>query len=287
MDVDPIHVGDSVGITVRGEPAVAEEGDGALTKAETLKDRGDSILGPQWGEGRTTWHPRDVTTQPSDHDADAALSDINSQARTQEVRRLFGRNSWLKRLNDGTASDDGGNRHKSDVRLRITAFCEQVNFQSHQREVETVYHDLPAEPFHPIGGHEPAECQARRPVNWVISDIHPPENGGMHVATSSEYSWDLDYTPVKHDPSTCPYCHQCRCGNYHLGGPPKNGVETRILAAMLLVDEQRIQAADDPQAAFKSRLQERDGYSELVTHHALKPMQVLQTARKHYGTVKE
>jgi hypothetical protein len=284
MDVDPIHVGDPVGITVNGETTVAEESDGALTKAEALKDRGDSVLGPQWGEGRTTWHPQDVIVPPSDHNNRAALSAIKSEGHKQEVRRLFGPDSWLKRLNDGVASDDEGNRHECDVRLRITTFCEQLDFQAHESEVVRVYNGLPAEPFQPIGGHEPAECQAARCINWVISDVHPPENGEMNVATSSEYSWDLEYTPVKHDPTTCPYCHQCRCGNYHLGEPPKNGVETRILAAMLLVDEKRIQAADDPQAAFNSRLQERDGYNEFVTRHALKPIQAFQAARKHYDT---
>ncbi|MGB9986048.1 hypothetical protein [Salarchaeum japonicum] len=283
-DIDPIHVGDPVGITVSGETAVAEEGDGALTKAEALKDRADTVLGPQWGDGRTTWHPNDITARPSDHNTGAAISAIKSERHKQEVRRLFGSDSWLKRLNDGTASDDEGNRHERDVRQRITAFCEQLDFHAHESQVISVYNALPAEPFHPIGGHEPAECQAPRPVNWVISDVHPPENGAMDVATSSEYSWDVEYTPVKHDPSMCPYCHQCQCGNYHFGDAPKNGVETRILAAMLLVDEQRIKAAEDSQAAFNNWLKERDGYNELVTRHALNPMQALQTARNHYNT---
>lgn len=284
MDVDSTHVGNPVGITNDGDTAVAAEGDGALTTAETLKDRSDSVLGPQWGEGRTTWHPKDVIIPPSDHDTGSALSAIKSERHKQEVRRLFGPDSWLKQVTDGTFSDSDGDRHMSDVRVRVTAFCEQLDFQAYESETLRVYKILPAEPFQPIGGHEPAECQAPRPIRWVISDIHPPENGRMDVATSSESSWDLAYTPVRHDPTTCPYCHRCQCGNYHLGEPPKNGVETQILAAMLLVDEQRIQSSDSPQEAFNNRLQERDGYSPLVTRHALKPIQALQTARRHYET---
>jgi len=282
IDPSSTQIGEIVGITDEGNTTVAAEGDGALTTAETLKDRGDSVLGPQWGEGRTTWHPRDVRRSPPDHNSRSALSAIKSERHKKEVRRLFGPDSWLKRVTDGTYSDDDGNRHASDVRLRLAAFCKELDFQAYESETLSVYKDLPAEPFQPIGGHEPAECQASRPINWVISDVHPPENGKMDVATSSEYSWDLEYTPVKHDPITCPYCHRCRCGNYHLGEPPKNGVETQILAAMLVIDERRIKSSDKPQEAFNNRLQKRDGYNQLVTRHALKSMQALQTARKHY-----
>lgn len=276
MDVDAENVGHPVGTTSLGDWIVGEEGDGTLTRAEALKDRSDSSIGPMWGEGRTTWHTNDVIYSPTDHPSGSGLSVIDSERRKREVRRLFGPNSWLKRLNDGTASDDDGNRHECDVLGRISSFCEQLDFHTFEREVIKIYNELPPEPFQPIGGHESADCQLRDHYPANRMNIYPPEKG--------EVTWNIVHTKVKHNPMTCPHCHQCRCGSYHFGEPPKNGVETRILAAMLLVDERRIKSAEDSQKAFENRLQESDGYNELVTHHALKQIQTLQAARKHCDT---
>jgi len=283
-DVKTDYVGSPVGITDSGDATIAAEGDGALSSGEALKDRHNSSIGPQWGEGRTTWHPNDIYSEPVDHDSLAAIEVLETERRKEEVRRLFGDGSWLKRVTDGTVDDLDGDRHEKDVQLRITAFCEQLDFHAYEQQVASVYDCLPPEPFQPIGGHESAGCQAPRPVTVLITDVHPPANGDPTPPPNSEYSWDLEFTKVKHNPSTCPHCDQCRCGRYHLGDPPKNGVETQILAAMRLVDEHRIQAADDPQAAYNSRLGQRDGYDDLVTRHALKPIQTLRTTHKHYDT---
>jgi hypothetical protein len=277
MDIETIDVGGSVGVTDKEDPIVAEEGDGALTTSESLKDRPNSSFEVRWGDGRTTWHTSDVTSPPQDHSNESALSVLETESRKQEVRRIFGEDSQIKRMNDGVDADDEGHRHAADVRLRVSAFCEQLEFHAYQNQVKRVYNQLPSEPFQPIGGHESAGCPYRETFpNRRMVRCHPSKQG--------EYGWVVEYANVKHNPRRCRECTQCRCGGYHFDEPPKNGVETKILAAMFILDGERIESADDPQTAFKNRLQEREGYNDLVTRHALKPRQIRQTAYKHYDT---
>lgn len=285
-DIDPNQVGEPIGITANDETVVAEAGDTALSMTDALKDEKDSCIGPQWGEGRTTWHPSDVEQAPSDVDTGSAVSAIDSGRHKRWLRRCYGEGSYLKRITDGTADDIGGKRHEYDVWLRIRSFCEQLGFHGREGEVKRVYDELPPEPFQPIGGHQSTDCTLRHHRTHIITDVHPPQTGVME-STGSDGSWNVESIKVPHDPSTCPECSQCRCGNYHLGKPPSNGIETKILGAMLIVDERRIKAADNKQEAFSNRLQEREGYNELVTQHALNPLQALQTAREHHDTEDE
>jgi hypothetical protein len=281
-DVDPNQVGDPVGKTANNQTVVAEEGDSALSKSTTLKDRKDSCIGPQWGDGHTTWHPRDIEQAPSDVDTTAAVSAVNSEIQKEWIRRFFGEGSYPKRLTDGTFDDDGGFRHENDVWLIIRAFCEQVGLNGYEGRVKKVYDELPPEPFQPIGGHESADCDIQYHRPHVITDVHPPQNGELNPDPNSECGWDVEFIKLPHDPTTCPRCDQCRCGEYHLGGAPTNGVETKVVGAMLLVDDRRIEAAEDSLEAYENRLQTREAFTELAENHAIDYSQARQTAIKHH-----
>lgn len=270
--VDSGQVGEYVGFTDNGI-VVAQEGDGSLSTTDTLKERKKTCIGPQWGEGRTTWHPSDI---------ESALTSNHSETYKEWARGFFAEGSFAKRLTDGTFDDDGGFRHENDVWLTIQNFCEKVGLNGYEGVVKKVYDELPPEPFQPIGGHESANCDIAHHRGHVITDVHPPQNGELKPSPNSEYGWDVESIKLPHDPTTCPRCDQCRCGNFHLGEAPTNGIETRVIGAMLLVDIDRIKSAEDSQEAFSNRLQKRDDFIELANNHAIDYSQARQTAIEHH-----